>query len=102
MFEIDGGWKSSPVHSPVSCLEDSSLFKRPKSCQDLLTLKAKLISSALCTTMLSEEGPQALTVHGTKKSPGRGADGILPDPPATSRPGSKRSIVSVIPSPSLK
>lgn len=41
-------------------------------------------------------------VHGIKKSPGRDAVGILPDPPATSRPGSKRSIVSVTPSPTLK
>lgn len=50
--------------------------------------------------MLPEEGPQVLTVHRIRKSPGRDAVGTLPDPPATSRPGSKRSIVSFMPSPS--
>lgn len=96
------GWKSSSEHSPIFHLEGSSLFEKPQVCQQPPTLKAKLMSSALCTIMLSEEGPHALTVHGIKKSPGRDAVGTLLDPLATSRPGSNRSIVSVTPSPSLK
>lgn len=67
-----------------------------------LTLKAKLKSSELCTMTSPEEDPEVLIVHGIKKSPGRGAEGILPKPPVTSRPGSNLSIASDTPLPSVQ
>lgn len=51
--------------------------------------------------MSFDEDPQAFTVHGIKKSPGRSVVGIFSRPPVTSRPGSKWSIVIEMPSQSV-